>query len=418
MKIIKHFLIKMSVNVKELSNTNLKIKILIKLTDILDKYIKIYNKSQNEIILPSNEIPSSENQIKYKIDKDILINMFQNFELYNENFEENNNDSKININNLYYFFFINYVKFFIVFYQFMSYNFMCGEIYKDFAIRKKSFSKLINYITQLEILSIQGEIGYVKDIINLIKIMLKIIEKYSVECFGDFGTLCSFFGDGLQKLSKISNKHKVIDFHFLKLSYTSLIFLLIQLKKIFRLPTSIIKIHKEIIDCISNLNNDIYKHLNEINIECYSNSKLNKKIYQDLKKYLKNEIKLEIEPKIFRQIIDIIYSKLFGKSSSLFLFLESQNYKISSNEGKKSENNEITEETINSFQNFNYQSIAVNDITMKCIEDKDSGLSLKKNDENSLKLNLPKLSEDNKESIINRKDYVSSDLELTDKIKI
>ena len=174
MKIIKHFLIKMSVNVKELSNTNLKIKILIKLTDILDKYIKIYNKSQNEIILPSNEIPSTENQIKYKIDKDILINMFQNFELYNENFEENNNDSKININNLYYFFFINYVKFFIVFYQFMSYNFMCGEIYKDFAIRKKSFSKLINYITQLEILSIQGEIGYVKDIINIIKIMLKI----------------------------------------------------------------------------------------------------------------------------------------------------------------------------------------------------------------------------------------------------
>ena len=421
MKIIKHFLIKMSVNVKELQNSNLKIKILIKLTDILDKYIKIYNKSQNEIIiLPSNEIQSSENQIKYKIDKDILINMFQNFELYNENFEEdnNNNNDTININNLYYFFFINYIKFFIVFSQFMSYNFMCGEIFKDFIVREKTFSKLVNYITQLEILSIQGETAYVKDITNIIKIMLKIIEKYSVECFGDFGILCLFFGDGIQKLSKISNKHKVIDFHLLKLSYSILIFLLIQLKKIFRLPTSIKKIHQENIECISNINNDISKYLNEINIELYSNTKLNKKIYQDFKQYLKNEIKLDIEPKIFRQIIDIIYSKLFGKTSSLFLFLESQNYKISSNNRKKSENFEITEEMNNSLQNFNYQSLAVNDITMKFMEDKDSGLSVKKNDENSLKLNLPKMSEDNKDSIINRKDFASSDLELTDKIKI
>ena len=72
----------------------------------------------------------------------------------------------------------------------------------------------------------------------------------------------------------------------------------------------------------------------------------------------------------------------------------------------------------NSLQNFNYQSLAVNDITMKFMEDKDSGLSVKKNDENSLKLNLPKMSEDNKDSIINRKDFASSDLELTDKIKI
>ena len=412
MKIIKHFLINISQNIKEIQNINLKIKILIKLTDILDKYIKIYNKNSNEF-LPSNDIPSSDNQIKYKIDKDRLINMFKNFEFDNENFDDDNN------NNLYYFFFINYMKFFIIFSKFMSYNFICEGIFKDLAIRKRTFHKLINYITQLEILSIQGEIGYVNDIISLIKIILKIIEKYSIECFGDFRILCSFFGESLLKLSNISNKHKIIDFHILKLSYTVLIFILIQLKKIFRLPTSIIKIHKGIIDCIKNLNTDISKHLDEINMEMYLNSKLNKKMYQDLKKYLKTEIKLEIEPKILRQAIDIIYSKLFGKTSFLFIFLESQNYKISSNiGGKNSDIIEITEETINSFQTINYQNNMVNDITLKLADDKDSAISIKKNEEDSQKLNLPKIPEDNNDTLINRKNMTSSDLELTDKIKI
>ena len=413
MKIIKHFLIKISKNIKEIQNINLRIKMLIKLTDIMDKYIKIYNK--NSIEIPSNDMPSSDNQVKYKIEKDILMNMFHNFELDNDNFDDDNN------NELYYFFFINYIKFFNIFFLFMSYNFICEELFKDLATRKIVFNKFINYITQLEIFSIQGEKSYVNDIINIMKLILKIIGKYSIECFSDFRILCSYFGNSLQKISKISNKHKIIDFHILKLSYTVLIFLLIQLKKIFRLPTSIVKIHNEIIECIKNINNDISQFLNEINIELYSDSKLNKQIYQDLKKYLKNEIKLEIEPKIFRQIIDIIYSKLFGKTSYLFIFLESQNYKISSyEEGKKSENIDITEETIYSFQNINYQSNFANDINLnlKFMEERDSAVSPKKNEEHSQKLSLPKISLDNKDIFLNRKDIDSSEIELTDKIKI
>ena len=404
MKILKHFLINTSSNFKGIQNTNLKIKILIKLSDVLNKYIKNYNKNFSES--PSPEMSSSDNS-KYKLNKEELLTFYNNFELDNDNFDDNNNN--------YYFVFINYVKFYITFSHFLEYNFVCAEIYKELEIRKKAFNKQINFITQLEILSIQGEKSYVNDIIKLTKLIIKIVEKNSIDCFEDFQILCGYFGEGIKKLSNISNKHKIIDFHFLKLSYSVLIFILIQLKKIFRLPSSIIKIHKEIIECIKEIKEDISLYLDEMNNELYSNSKLSKKIYQDLKNYLKSEKKLDIEPKIFRQIMDIIYSKIFGKTSSLFIFLKSQNCKIIKEEKKMTDNIEITEETVNSFQNFNY----INDIALKFVEDKNSNFSFKHNEEDSQRLNLPKIN-DSKESIIfNKKCGSSSEQEeLTDKIKI
>lgn len=408
MKILKHFLFNMSVNIKEIQNTNLQIKIYTKLTEILNKFIKIYNKNINESHLVEISSYNTDNHIKYKLKKEDLINLFRNFEIDNENIGDDKR---------YYFFFIHYIKFIITFSTFLAYNFSCVEIFKDLTTRKKAFEKLINFITQLEILSIQGEKSYVNDIIKLIKLILKIIEQYSVDCFEDFQILCIFFGDSLQKLSKISYKHKMIDFHFLKLSYTVLIFILIQLKKIFRLPNSIVKIHKEIIDCISKCNKDIFVYLDEISYNIYTNSKINKSVYQDLKQYLKEDKKLEVEPKLFRQIIDIIYSKLFGKTSSLFIFLESQNCKILMNE-EKNDINEITEGNISSFVNFNYQSNFINDISLKLVEEKENSLSLKENDGESQKVNLPKGFEDIKDSNFNKKENASLDKEICDKIKI
>ena len=269
----------------------------------------------------------------------------------------------------------------------------------------------------MEILSIQGEKSYVNDIIKLTKLIIKIVEKNSIDCFEDFQILCIFLGDSLKKLSKISHKHKIIDFHFLRLSYTILIFILIQLKKIFRLPNSMVKIHKEIIDCISNFNKDISAYLDEVNDNIFTNSKINKSVYQDLKKYLKEDKKFEIEPKLFRQIIDIIYSKLFGKTSSLFIFLESQNCKILMNE-EKNDINEITEGNTSSFVNFNTQGNFINDISLKLVEEKENSLSLKENNGESQRINLPKGSEEYKDSNFNKKDNVSYDKELCEKIKI
>ena len=408
MKIIKHFLINISENFKEIQNTNLRIKILNKLEDVLKKYIKIYNK--NVIEPPNLEMSSfnTYNQNKYKLKKEDLLSLYQNFELDIDNFEDEKN---------YYFIFIYHIKFFITFSSFLIYNFTCMEIFKEFAIRKKTFDKLINYITQLEILSFQGEKSYVNEIIKLIKFIINIIEKNSIDCFQDFQILCFYFGEGLQKISQISNKHKTIDFHVLKLLYSVLIFILIQLKKIFKLPNSIIKIHKEIIDCINNCNQDISKYLDEINNDLYLNSRLCKKIYQDLKKYLKDEKTLEIEPKLFRQIIDIIYSKLFGKTSSLLIFLESQNCKIAMNEeGKRSDKNVITEGNISSYLNLNYQSNNINDISFKIADDKESGFSVKENDGESQKVNLPEGSDDNKGNLFNKKDINSSEQEFSIKI--
>ena len=409
MKILKHFLINTSSNFKDIKNTNLKIKILIKLSDVLNKYINIYNKINNE--LPSPEMSSSDNN-KYKLKKEELLLLYNNFDLDNDNFDDSN------INN--YFIFINYIKFFINFSHFLEYNFVWEEIFNELEIRKKVFNKLINFITQLEILSIHGENSYVNDIIKLIKIIIKIVEKNSIDCFEDFQILCGYFGEGIKKLSIIANKHKCIDFHFLRLSYSVLIFFLIQLKRIFRLPSSILKIHKEIIECINDCNKNFALYLDEMDNELYSKSKLNKKIYQDFKNYLKIDKKLDIEPKIFRQIIDIIYSKLFGKTSSLFTFLESQNCIIINEERKNNDNNniEITEETNNSFQNFNYQSNNINDIALKFAEEKNSNFSFKKEGEDSQRLNLPNIDDNKENSLFNKKLGSSSELELTDKLKI
>ena len=406
MKILKHFLINISTNFKEIQNTNLKVKILIKLSDVLNKYIKCYNKNYTESHSP--EMSSSDN-IKYKMKKEEILNLFQNFEFDNDIIDDNKNN---------YFIFINFIKFFIAFSHFLEYNFTCDEIFKELAIRKKSFNNLINFITQLEIISIQGEKSYVNDIIKLVKLTLRIIEKNSVDCFEDFQILCSYFGGSLKKISNISKNHKIIDFHFLKLTYSVLIFFLIQLKKIFRLPSSIVKIHKDIIECINFCNHDISRFLDEINFELYSNNKINKKIYQDLKNYLKSEKALEIEPKIFSQIIDIIYSKLFGKTSSLFLFLESQNFQKINEDMKNNDNIEKTEETIISFQNLNYQNNFINEVTLKFADEKDSNVSIKKYDKESLNLNLPKITDENKDGIFNKKNDSSLEQELSDKIKI
>ena len=407
MKIIKHFLINISTKFKEIQNNNLKVKILVKLSDVLNKYIKYYNKNFTES--PSPELTISES-IKYKLKKEEIILLFQNMDLDNDYFNENKN-----IN---YFIFINYINFFITFSHFIDYNFACEDIFKELTIRKKAFIKLINYIVHLEILSIEGEKSYVNDIIKLVKITLKIIEKNSIECFEDFQILCCIFGDGLQKISKIANNYKNIDFHFLKLTYTVLIFFLLRLKKIFRFPSSIIKIHKNIIECIKVCNNDISIFLNEINFEIFSNVKLTKKLYQDLKTYLKCEKNLEIEPKIFQQINDIIYSKLFGKTSSLSIMLEDQNCKIINEDIKKTDSVEITEEAINSFKNSFAQFNYINEITLKFADEKDSNFSLKKN-ESSQKLNLPKIvTEENKDSLFNKKENSSYEQEFTDKLKI
>jgi hypothetical protein len=410
MKILKYFLINISTNFKEIQNTNLKVKILIKLSDLLNKYIKNYNKNFTDSPFP--EISSSDNN-KYKLKKEDLLNFEINFYLDNDILEESNN---------YYFIFINYIKFYITFSHFLDYNFMMSDLFKELEIRKKYFDKIINYITQLEILSIQGEKSYVNDIIKLIKILIKIIENNSIDCFEDFQILCGLLSKSLQKISDASNKHKLIDFHLLKLSYTLLIFFLIQLKKIFRLQSSIIKIHKDIIECIQSINSDISIYLNEMNNELYSNSnsKLKKKIYQDLKIYLKTEKKLDIEPKVFKQILDIICSKLFGKSSSLFLFLEGQNCKMLEEDRKLSDNIEKVEDTLVTFQNLNFQNNNnINEIELNFVEDKDSNVSLKRNDQDSQKLNLPKISgESRSDSLFNKKEISSSEQEITDKIKV
>ena len=217
---------------------------------------------------------------------------------------------------------------------FLADNFTFIEIFKDFPVREKAFERIIYFITELEIFSMKDNESCITDIIILIEIFIKIIKKNSINCLEDFHIITSHLGNSLKKI--INDVNLGFNSHsfcfILKLSYSVIIFILIQLKKIFLFPNSITKIHKNIIDSIKKYNSKIAEHLNAIKYEFYNECKLSIDIYQDFKKYLKEKKNFEIKYELFNQIINIIYEKLFGNTSSLYLFFESQNLNLDINE--------------------------------------------------------------------------------------
>ena len=98
------------------------------------------------------------------------------------------------------------------------------------------------------------------------------------------------------------------------------------------------------------------------------------------------------------------------------MFLESQNCQIINEEIKDNDNTEINDETKNPFNSINFQSNYLNEITLKFADEKDSNLSIKKIEEGSQELNLPKISDENKDILFNKKKI--SSLDLSDKLKI
>ena len=398
-RIFKHFLINIGNSFKANKEINLQIKILNKLSDILRQYTQHFNKGYNDDSF--QELYSSENRIKYKLKREEFISFYQNFELDEEIFHENNYN--------YHSYFIKYITFHVNLSVFLSLNFMLNDIFKEFSYRKKVFEKLIYYITELEIFSISQNKNRVTDIILLIQIMLKIIKENSIDCMDDFHILCCYMGDSLQKIIKEINYNYSCPTHryIIKLSYSVIIFILIQLKKIFHFPNSIIKIHKTVIDSIDKCDKKIAEYINEIRCEFYNECKLSSEIYQDFKDYLKDVDNIEIKYDLIDKIINVIYDKLFGYTSSLHMFFESQNYNLMMEEdGDKSMEKNVTKM---SQDHIDY----INQIQMKFTEDKEEVSLRKKNDNNEF-INMPEIGDFN----INDKDSVSFYNEYSEHLKV
>lgn len=373
-KIFKHFLINIGLNFKDIQGISLKIKILAKLSDILNRYIKNFNKHENDESYPPMFLSTEQRNNKYHFKIDEFISLFQNFELDEDIFHENNYNYRS--------YFIKYLKFHVNLSIFLADNFTFIEIFKDFPYRKKVFERLIYFITELELFSIISDDNcIITDVIILIEILIKIITKNSIDCLEDFHIITCYLGNSLRKIINdfTNNYFTTSAFYILKLSYSTIIFILIQIKKIFLFPNSITKIHKDIIDSISKCDKKTAEYLKDFRYEYYNETKLTMDIFQDFKKYLKEKKNYEMKCELFNQIIEVIYEKLFGNTSSLFLFFEAQNINLVIDEDISKTEGKMT--------NMSQDHIEyINQIEMKFTEDKEEFSLRKKNEDN---INLP-----------------------------
>ena len=372
-KIFKHFLINIGLNFKDIQGISLKIKILAKLSDILNKYIKNFNRHENDELYPPMFLTTEQRNNKFHFKIDEFISLFQNFELDEDIFHENNYNYRS--------YFIKYLKFHVNLSIFLADNFTFIEIFKDFPYRKKVFERLIYFITELELFSIISDDNCITDIIILIEILIKIITKNSIDCLEDFHIITCYLGNSLRKIINdfTNNYFTTSSFYILKLSYSTIIFILIQIKKIFLFPNSITKIHKNIIDSISKCDQKAAEYLKDFRYEYYNETKLTMDIFQDFKKYLKEKKNYEMKCELFNQIIEVIYEKLFGNTSSLFLFFETQNINLVIDEDISKTEGKMT--------NMSQDHIEyINQIEMKFTEDKEEFSLRKKNEDN---INLP-----------------------------
>ena len=404
-RIFKHFLINIGINFKELQGISLKIKVLKKLTDTLTPYIKHINKIDNDDTFPFMFFTNEQNMNKFNLKIDEFLSLFQNFELEEDIFHENNYNYRS--------YFIKYLKFHVYLSIFLSNNFTFTNIFKTFPIRKKAFERITYFITELEIFSMIANGNCVTDIIILIEIMIKIIKKNSINCLEDFHIISCYIGNSFKKIINdvciFFNSN--LSSYILKLSYSLIIFLLIQLKKIFFFPNSIIKIHNTVIDSINKHDKKIAEYLNAIKCEFYNENKLTIDIYQDLQKYLKEKKTFEIKYEIFNQITDIIYEKLFGTTSSLYLFFESQNLNLVIDD-------EINKSGEGKYSNMSHDHIEyINQIEMKFTLDKEE-TSLRKKMENDT-INLPNMEENEEnDSNLTDKENQESEKEYSEHLKV
>ena len=334
---------------KETQNDNLTSNSLIKLNQIFDKL----NNNEN-IINSKNSKSKSEDEIvnKFTIQTNNTKNTNAKYALNKEEFDyilkfcdfgkkANNKKTKHEYikkqkNNL----FNAYLNFFIQFLVFSDDYYFFKEIFDDIPSKKLLYEKIISIITKFEFFYINTNNLYINELIILIKKMINITEKNTYNYFIDFEIIYKYLNHNIYKISKIE-KEEITIYHF-KLIYSISIFIISQLKKIFRIPSSMQKIHNDIILEISKDNSTYADYFNNMAITINYNGNTDN---NDFYKYLRDEFSnkkynygkdiIILRNKKFKSLIDIMHNKLFGKSSNLIVYFKSQGNILNENENDK-----------------------------------------------------------------------------------
>lgn len=316
-------------------------KIILPLTNIIKThFINKYSSGFSPISNENNYINCSTNYNTYNLyngSKNHIKLEISDYEMMLKNYFNFNNikEEKLYI-----------IEFYFCLHLFIINNMDVNELISDVTKRKKIFDDLFKIITELEIMLVKNSENQnniinddkddnkyiiINDIIMAIQIILIILEindkSYIQDCF----ILYKSLQNNVHLLLAIDSKNNDNEIHIfnLKIIYSIIFFILSQFIRLINIPNSINKNNIEILDCINQYNEKSGKYLSNINVPNFIIVKESiESNFQYLKELLLSKDKendsIFINYSTFKQILDIIYSKLFGKESSLNIFFDNQ----------------------------------------------------------------------------------------------
>ena len=331
-------------------------KILIKnIFSNLNEIIKSYF-INNTRLINLNSI-KEKNGLINTLNNNILSTNSETYNIYN--YDNNINIIKISITNYEIittnFFHFNNIKnellekleFYLYFHLFIINNMNIFVLINDFAKREKIYLNLFKIITHLEILlikkswnennvineeknEINENMDYKNDIISSFQIILKINElNDSNNKIQDCYLFYKSISKNIITLSELVNQKNIgkfkIDSFNLKIIYSVIFLIICQFINLINIPNSILKLNFELIESIKSLNEKCGDLLSKINISNFINSTEDQN-YNYLKELFtkENTQNFNINDELFKKIMDIIYTKLFDKNSSLNIFFDNQ----------------------------------------------------------------------------------------------
>ena len=350
LNISRHYKVLLSSNIDGFN------KILIKnIFSNLNEIIKSYF-INNTRLINLNSI-KEKNGLINTLNNNILSTNSETYNIYNN--DNNINIIKISITNYEIitanFFHFNNIKnellekleFYLYFHLFIINNMNIFVLINDFAKREKIYLNLFKIITHLEILlikkswnednvineeknEINENMDYKNDIISSFQIILKINElNDSNNKIQDCYLFYKSISKNIITLSELVNQKNIgkfkIDSFNLKIIYSVIFFIICQFINLINIPNSILKLNFELIESIKSLNEKCGDLLSKINISNFINSNEDQN-YNYLKELFtkENTQNFNINDELFKKIMDIIYTKLFDKNSSLNIFFDNQ----------------------------------------------------------------------------------------------
>ena len=202
------------------------------------------------------------------------------------------------------------VHFFIQYFNFVESNFYFSEITGDFQMRKSIYATIVNYIYE-EVLRIEPKGETAKTLTSLIEILNYFITQNKLK-FEDSYTIYKLLSLSFKRVSKDS------DVKSLSLSslYVTTMSALTLLKNVYKLPSSLSKIDKEITAAIGNFS--------EVSVEKLQRIYNTDEFYGYVQDCLTSGYGTQISKEELPRVLDVIYSKVFGVVSSMSTFFESQ----------------------------------------------------------------------------------------------